>query len=463
MVVDLVVNNFLGFLTNVLYGSYGRSFLKVHGHAIDGSLNLPEHGAINAIGDALGPIVHRDVDKARLKVEVNGLKPLIMCMDIELPSKAVLEIELEYEGLHKHCFLCKSLTHEDEACPRKSRSRYATEGRRDLGISQHITLERIEENKKRQAERRNARRNQPSYHSGARWTNYKVSDSRDPRSLSRDDSAKRYAERSSDFEENRRRYDDRTLPRRSSPSLSRRSPSRRDAQEHGSSGYAPSERNLPAPLERAPRGSISKEASSKSHHSPPRNPVTIQDKSLLASRLSDPRSANPGSEERVPAKERLSVNTRRTATAEQTGESSNPRRIQDGGVFPLEDTHLPITMITPTRPSSSNVFESGRLGIGDRSPIRTLSEDRIHVSLRLGPLQSETESGETGDDSQLSDLPLLSKAEGKRVRVKAQTGKKTGSIGGQIITGKRRRVTTNHESPQEASHGCNGSWRKRKS
>ena len=66
---------------------------------------------INAIGDALGPIEDRDADRARLRVQVNGLEPLIMRMDLQLPSKQVIEVELEYEKLEKHCFLCKSLSH----------------------------------------------------------------------------------------------------------------------------------------------------------------------------------------------------------------------------------------------------------------------------------------------------------------------------------------------------------------
>lgn len=137
-----------------------------------------------------------------------------------------------------------------------------------------------------------------------------------------------------------------------------------------------------------------------------------------------------------------------TERSERSGESSNPKRIHDDRVAFLEDTHLPITTITPTRPSSSNVFESGRLSICDRSPIRTLSEDRIHVSLRLGPLQSETESGETEDDSHLSDLPLLSKADGKRVMTKTISKKRTGNVAGQNTTVKRRRVTKTHDSPR---------------
>ena len=91
-------------------------WVRVHG--------IPLHywidETIEAIGAVLGPIVDREVDKARLRVQVNGLKPLIMKMDLQLPSREIVEIELEFEKMGKHCFCCKSLTHEDSEkhrCP----------------------------------------------------------------------------------------------------------------------------------------------------------------------------------------------------------------------------------------------------------------------------------------------------------------------------------------------------------
>lgn len=67
-----------------------------------------------------------------------------------------------------------------------------------------------------------------------------------------------------------------------------------------------------------------------------------------------------------------------------------------------------------TRPSSSNIFETCRLGPSERSPIRTLSKDRIHVSLRLCPLLSDT-IDETEESGELPVHPALSsKAAGKR-------------------------------------------------
>lgn len=93
-----------------------------------------------------------------------------------------------------------------------------------------------------------------------------------------------------------------------------------------------------------------------------------------------------------------------------------------------------------TRPSSLNVFDSRRLGSFERSPIRTLSEDRLHVSLRLGPLVSESESRDQEGEN-LPDLPILSKAEGKKKMVKPQGRKRVARSPPQGVNVKKRRIT----------------------
>ncbi|WZY82254.1 hypothetical protein YC2023_028638 [Brassica napus] len=96
-----------------------------------------------------------------------------------------------------------------------------------------------------------------------------------------------------------------------------------------------------------------------------------------------------------------------------------------------------------TRPSSSNIFETGRLGPSERSPIRTLSEDRIHVSLRLGPLLSDT-TDETEVSGELPVHPALSsKAAGKR-----EVRKQKGHSPLQLVSMKRRCTNTRLQSPR---------------
>ncbi|KAG2313459.1 hypothetical protein Bca52824_025016 [Brassica carinata] len=419
-------------------------------------------------------IVTRDVDRARLRVQVNGLKPLIMCMDIELPSKAVVEIDLEYENLDKHCFLCKSLSHEDNACYLKLPTK-ANGERRHTSTSQQNTLEKLEEEKRRQADRKLARQNQPSHREGARWPNFKVS--RDAPSASHEVYSKLTSGRSSGFEENHRRYDDRTLRAYKTPSYENRSSQRRQ-QDPAPSNHTSQWQARGSQEPRHNHVSPSTEASSHSKRSPPAAAEVLR-KRNLDSRLSDPRTSNANREDRLPVKERLSVHTQRTSSNEkrdsevtlsqerlpatgrisfQTQRISSLERLEanvdsvrvhdvDDQILEAPSSHSPRNNLVITRPSSSNVFGSGRVGRGDRSPIRTLSDDRVHVSLRLRPLLFDNEE----EDRQQTDLPSLSKAAGKRKADGQKTTKKTSRGLSQGVAVKRRRTTKGQNSPRRAS------------
>lgn len=143
-------------------------WITVHGIP----LHYWKDDTIEAIGTALGPIEVREPTKAQLRVQINGLEPLIMKMDLQLPSKDVVEVELDYEKLDKHCFLCKSLSHEKDDCPLKQEGGYKDIEKTELGISQRNTLERIADGRKRQEDRRSARVAATSHRQqGARWTN----------------------------------------------------------------------------------------------------------------------------------------------------------------------------------------------------------------------------------------------------------------------------------------------------
>ncbi|KAL0812547.1 hypothetical protein Bca101_068990 [Brassica carinata] len=293
-------------------------WIKVHG--------VPLHywleETFDAIGAALGPIELCDYDRARMKVQINGLEPLIMRMDIQLPSKKVIEVELEYEKLEKHCFFCKSLSHEDEDCELRPPSKHGRDNR-PFDTAQQNTLDRIEESKRRQEVRKQSRSRHAHAIDGARWTNYKHGEPRNAHYTDRDGSSRMASERSSEFEENKRRYDDRGGSVRSNLS-SRKTPPRRESQEKLTSGFISHSRNLPLPrLPAKPLISPTRDASSKSNHSPGTTAAPVQRRSSLASRLSDPRDTNSLSEERIPAKERLSVHTQRTSQMERTEAQSN--------------------------------------------------------------------------------------------------------------------------------------------
>ncbi|KAJ4907096.1 Zinc knuckle CX2CX4HX4C protein [Raphanus sativus] len=423
-----------------------------------------------------------------------------MKMDLELPSKAVVEVELDYEKLDKHCFLCKSLSHEKDDCPLKQDARYKESEQAELGISQRNTLERIAEGRKRQENRRYARFTANSHqHQGARWTNTRYDNHRQSSnsSLDRDD---RLTRRSSEVEENRRRYDDRYLEGRRS--VSRRPPSHtsreRDSLRASHDSSLPHDTHL-----RKHYPSLSKEATSRSHHSPPearQNPKSPN----FAQRTTDPSSDHGtkrnsaldrlslphsdgnksakerlsiapieerlpaherlsvaiNSEERLPASERLSVQTQRIRREEEDNNSA-PSDTENQTI--LLPSQCVVNNATITRPSSSAYFDSNRLGPCDRSPIRTLSEDRVHVSLRLGPLFSEEE---VADDEGAEDTPQLilntsltapSKAAGKHAVDSTQARKRTNNTTDQGAELKKRRVTKNShhvETPPELKQSC---------
>ncbi|CAN6868665.1 unnamed protein product [Brassica oleracea] len=239
---------------------------------------------VEAIGAALGPIEVREPDKARLRVHVNGLEPLIMKMDLQLPSSDVVEVELDYEKLDKQCFLCKSLTHEKDDCPLRQDARYNVNEKTELGISQRNALERIAEGRRRQDDRRYARVAANSRQQWeARWTNARPITRRSGSnsSLSRDDTRG-----SSEVDENRRRFDDRYLAGKRY--VSRRLPHRSSQREGSTRGSHDSSLPKETHVDNH-QLSHSRGASSRSNHSltDPGSNLKITN---IASRLSDPRS-----------------------------------------------------------------------------------------------------------------------------------------------------------------------------
>lgn len=418
-------------------------WVRVHGIP----LHYWKDETIDAIGAILGPIEDREVDKARFKVQVNGLKPLIMKLDLQLSSREVVEVEVEYERIGKHCFFCKSLTHEDSEKHRCPLSRGISGERRTLGITQQNTLDRLEESRRRQDERRYSRQQSLPERKEARWTNARNANY-GSEVASKGYSSRSDMERSSGYEENRRRYDDRNIAYKfSTPrdmhthreSQERISTSRR-TQAFQAKGVTVSEQQRREPI------SPVHEAVSSSHLSPVSAPSKEQRRGSLASRLLDPRVEILSSEERIPAKERLSVNTKRLSEDGRSVSGSGHSPVLKGG----QGSHptSPRAIPTITRPSSSTIFETGRLGISDRSPIRTLSEDRIHVSLRLGPLLDNGEDSEDNAfDLQLQQA-LSSKAAGKQIATQAQGKKRTVRNTQQEAVVKRRRTTKAHPSPR---------------
>nr|VDD46841.1 unnamed protein product [Brassica oleracea] len=135
---------------------------------------------------ALGYASTRDVKDARIRVDINGLRPLEMKSEIQLPSGEVIEVEFEYMKMEKHCFTCFSLSHEEEECPTRNPNDPPARNRR-LGITQLLALERIEAEKRRHDDRRGYKPPKPRTREEATARNqvFHFSASRDSRDTNR--------------------------------------------------------------------------------------------------------------------------------------------------------------------------------------------------------------------------------------------------------------------------------------
>ncbi|KAG2311699.1 hypothetical protein Bca52824_023256 [Brassica carinata] len=254
------------------------------------------------------------------------------------------------------------------------------------------------------------------------------------------------AEKISDsgFEKNKRQYDDKSLTRRSPLPLRGTSDHREHHENNSSTAKTQARGSASVELTRGNQNSPARGGSTRSNQSPATAPSNAQKRQSISSRLSNPRSGNASGDDKVSAIERLSVNTQRINRSEGVRlESGN---LHNTAPQRMEMALQPHTIDPITRPLSSNVFDSGRLGPCERSPIKTLSEDRIYVSLCLGPLVSNTtdETDETDESKYPSFYPGLSaKAVGKRIAKRYTTHSPQ-----QGIKMKRRRTTKAIPSPR---------------
>ncbi|KAG5396743.1 hypothetical protein IGI04_018557, partial [Brassica rapa subsp. trilocularis] len=406
---------------------------------------LIEQNKLTLIGRVSNPTAQNTHALARFRVHINGLRPLERHLDVSLPSGDILKVELEYEGLHKHCFSCQSLLHEQDGCPSRSSSQQGP-----MGINQSRTLEKLAER------RRNNGRT-----------------SSRPTGVQRKDSAPHRITRSYQGPSDG--------PLRSfNPSRDR---NHRDARCYVSSdhrrAYAPSppkrseERRKEVWIPRTelsdstpksdPRatGRLSVKTvrqlqiSEVSHTPPPRPPrepmisaagtqsilSTSRDRRSARERISPALSLNVSSERR-PTVERLSLPIHRDSLPlnEDDRIRSDLRQVLENRCIEEQVGDTPLLLGTRTLGTQDPRPEA--------SPIRTLSEDRLHVSMRIGPLPVEPDSF---DD--LGSLPkrsgrLAAKVLGKR-KPTSQPPTKTGpSSPSQGISIKRRRVTKSQSSPK---------------
>lgn len=106
------------------------------------------------IGKALGEVEDVDVDGGRVQVYVNVDEPLQFERRAGFANGDVIRVTLSYENLHRHCFTCKRISHEEGTCPnltdqQKEQNRIARIEKHDLeekatresfSVPQHLGL-----------------------------------------------------------------------------------------------------------------------------------------------------------------------------------------------------------------------------------------------------------------------------------------------------------------------------------
>ncbi|CAN6933729.1 unnamed protein product, partial [Brassica oleracea] len=324
--------------------------VRIHGIP----LHYWHEGTILTIGKELGSCTIRDEKEAKIWVEVNGLEPLIMKIEIELPTEYVTEVEFEYIKLEKHCFSCFSLFHEESDCPHRP-SHALPPKERKLGITQCIALQRIEAEKKRHDDRRGYSRSDVP-----RTTFKPSSDSRSysRREVSRVDSGRYYARKENQTREHsilsRNARSNSAYYSNNAPSFQYQAVER----NRTSSGSSAS-RQIPMPQPVAP------ETRGDTPNNPGTYPQNVQSGEITPTRT---------------LRERLGPTSAGTTSGSKERRSALARISEP-----------PATTEQPARRTPS--FESGRLQLNDnrateattdQGNMEPLSEERLPATLRLG-------------------------------------------------------------------------------
>lgn len=84
-------------------------------------IGVPTHykkdESIKSIGGALGKVDTVDVDNGRVRVFINADEPLQFERKAGYDNGDVIKVELKYEELHRYCYMCKRISHEEGTLP----------------------------------------------------------------------------------------------------------------------------------------------------------------------------------------------------------------------------------------------------------------------------------------------------------------------------------------------------------
>ncbi|KAL0714642.1 hypothetical protein Bca4012_021621 [Brassica carinata] len=396
--------------------------------------------ALEAIGTELGPVERFDVGRGRMRVLINGLKPLEMKLEISVAG-VIKQVELEYEDLQKHCFICHSLSHDRDECPSLRAQANIREPGPRMGISQARTMERLDADRRRADERRKARSD------GSQWQRplrHELEWKHDK------DFRVNYGARRDPY------YKDESLRPEESERSCRRPAKERLSLSKDTNYVSHSRHNFQTPrTEWRPiegdshLGNNSKAgALSSVSHTPSPKPIregeATASKGVSTNRQVSGEGSAP-SQERRSALNRLSLPKERVPLLQEGVANADSGRLQEIDPQLVEQgksqggNSVPSSSRNPNPPRNIPYDASQ-----ERSPIRTLSEDRVHVSLRLGPLFHSED-----DESLINLQPANNRRSTTKAAVEGDKTKKRGSQSTAPGTSvKRRRVTKNYRSPK---------------
>lgn len=70
-----------------------------------------------SVGKALGTYDRADVERSRVRIFVNGDRPLKFECKVGFDNGDIVKVSIQYEDLYRHCYTCKKISHEEGTCP----------------------------------------------------------------------------------------------------------------------------------------------------------------------------------------------------------------------------------------------------------------------------------------------------------------------------------------------------------
>lgn len=190
-----------------------------------------------SVGKALGGYDMTDVEGGRVRVFINGDLPLKVECKVGFDNGDVVKVAIKYEDLHRYCFTCKRISHEEGTCPELNEEQ--REHNRILRIEEKAKEEKATQEVFSQPQRRNAGHSNATTHRDGRGS-----------------------ESRRDFQSPSARYGERSSERVHSQDLRKKLTERREVQtknvwrrlENNTQAELPRDRERYHPYQRSSRG-----------------------------------------------------------------------------------------------------------------------------------------------------------------------------------------------------------------